>query len=157
MRAITAHEVRRSLVALFMVATIVFLIVLTALILIQPKFPLDLGVLRTTGRIGLLITALPAAVGIAGLLLLWRRRIGSLLVAAYCTFWSAVFLSGLPQVWNARRSFCLKGLNFCIISPWVARLTVLAIATPFLLSAWWSLRQASGSSSASRSREVYAP
>ena len=143
MRAMTGSYVRRALVWLFISATIGFLLVLTVLIVAQTKFPLNIGVVRTTGRAGLFVSLLPALVVTVGLRLLWyKRATGAILVAAYSAFWAIVFLGVLPQVWNARQSFCLKGLNFCIISPWVARLTVLAIATPFLLSAWWALRQA---------------
>lgn len=147
MGTITGKGVRRALVSLFVMVTIGFLLVITVLIVTQPQFPLNIGLVRTTGRAGLVATAVPAMAGIIGLVLLWRRRrIGSLLVAAYCAFWTIVFLGGLPQVWNSRQSFCLKGLNFCIVSPWVARLTVLAIVTPFLLSGWWSLRQTADAS-----------
>jgi hypothetical protein len=159
MRGITGQEVRRALASLFIAVTIGFLVVITILIVTQPKFPLDIGLVRTTGRTGLFVTAVPAMVGIIGLALLWRkRRVGSILVTAYCAFWAIVFLGSLPQVWNARQSFCLKGLNFCIVSPWVARLTVLAIVTPFLLSGWWSLRQAADPSGVSRNGgDVHAP
>jgi hypothetical protein len=159
MRGITGQQVRRALASLFIAVTIGFLVVITILIVTQPKFPLDIGLVRTTGRTGLFVTVVPAMAGIIGLALLWRkRRVGSILVTAYCAFWAIVFLGGLPQVWNARQSFCLKGLNFCIVSPWVARLTVFAIAIPFLLSAWWALRQtfdpyARGTSK--NSRETY--
>ena len=143
MRAITGLHVRRALVWLFISATIGFLLVLTVLIIAQAKFPLNIGVVRTTGRAGLFVSFLPALVGTVGLVMLWyKRATGAILVAAYSAFWAIVFLGGLPQVWNARQSFCLKGLNFCIYSPWVARLTVFAIVIPFLLSAWWALRQA---------------
>ncbi len=145
MGAITGVEVRRGLVSLFISATIGFLVLITILIVFQPKFPLSFGLVRTTGITGLLVTALPAGVGILGLLQMWRRRrIGSILVAAYSLFWGVLFLAGLPQVWNAQKSFCVEGMNFCITSPWVGRLTVLAIASPFLLSGWWSVQQAKG-------------
>jgi hypothetical protein len=143
MRVMTGRHVRSALVGLFITATIGFLLVLTILIVVQRNFPLNLGLVRTTGRAGLFVSLLPALVGTVGLALLrYKRAAGAMLVAAYSAFWAIVFLGGLPQVWNARQSFCLNALNFCIVSPWIARLTVLAIATPFLLSAWWALRQA---------------
>jgi hypothetical protein len=143
MHAMTGLSVRRALVWLFISATIVFLLVLAVLIVVQTAFPLNIGVIRTTGRAGLFVSLLPALVATVSLVLLrYKRATGAVLVAAYSAFWAVVFLGGLPQVWNARQSFCLKGLNFCIVSPWVARLTVLAIVIPFLLSAWWVLRQA---------------
>lgn len=136
-------DIRGILAVLFILATIGFLLVIAVLIVVQPSFPLNLGFVRTTGRTGLLATVLPAVAGGGGLALLrHQRRIGAFMVAGYCTFWACVFLGGLPVVWNAQQSFCLKGLNFCITSPWVARGTIVAVATPFLLSAWWALRQA---------------
>ncbi len=138
---------RSLIIRLFILATLVFLLVLAVLTVVVPAFPLNIGFVRTTGPAGLLGTLVPALVGGAGLVLMWRgRRSGALLTAAYCAFWGIVFLAGLPQVWNAKQSFCLKGLNFCITSPWVARLTTVAIATPFLLCAWWSARQGTGPS-----------
>jgi hypothetical protein len=135
-----AGRIRRAFVGLYLSVTIGFLLVLSALILAQPKFPLSVGMVRTTGRAGLLVSLLPALLGGGGLVLLRsRRKAGALLVAAYSVFWAVVFLAGLPQVWNARQSFCLKGLGFCITSPWIARLTVFAIAAVFLLCAWWAL------------------
>jgi len=117
--------------------------VLTGLILAQPRFPLDVGLIRTTGRSGLFVSLVPAFLGIIGLVLLrFGRAAGAILVAAYSSFWAIVFLAGLPRVWNARQSFCIKSLNFCINSPWIARLAVLAIAIPFALCAGWALRQA---------------
>jgi hypothetical protein len=140
-------DIRGALVGLFILTTIGFLVAFTVLIIVQPKFPLNIGLFRTTGRAGLFVTVLPALAGGGGLALLrYQRRIGAILLTAYCAFWASVFLGGLPVVWNAKQSFCLEGLDFCITSPWVARLTIFAIATPFLLSAWWSLRQAAVSS-----------
>ncbi|HEX9164213.1 MAG TPA: hypothetical protein VF980_21095 [Thermoanaerobaculia bacterium] len=122
---------------LWTTATIVMLIVISVLAAIQPRFPLNLGMIRTTGRAGLFVTLLPVAIGVAGMALYFTsaRTRGAALLVGYSTLWASVMLSGLPAVWNARRSFCLKGLNFCIISPWVARLTVFAIALPFLAAA----------------------
>jgi len=133
----------RVLVSLFAAITIGFLVVIAILMLVQRDFPFDLGIVRTVGRAGLPATMLPAAVAVLGVVLIWRRRrLGGVLLAAYSAYWAIVFLAGLPRIWNARQSFCLKGLNFCIVSPWVARLTVLAIVVPFALAAWWSIRQA---------------
>ena len=141
MKASTRQNVARGFVSVLVGVTAVFLVVVTVLIVGEPNFPLSLGLLRTTGRTGLLLTAVPALIAIIGLVQLSRRRRnGSILVGTYSAFWGVVFLSGLPAVWNARRSFCVS--NFCITSPWVGRLTVIAIAAVFLGSGWWSLRQA---------------
>lgn len=117
--------------------TVVALLVISILILLQPRFPLNFGAIRTTGRMGLLVTLVPSLAAIGGMIL-WRgsrRRTGAWILTAYSLYWAVVFLSGLPAVWNARRSFCLDALHFCIISPWVARLTVIGIALPFVLAA----------------------
>lgn len=139
----SGHKLASGLVWVFIGLSIGFLLVLATQIIVQPRFSLDLGFIRTTGRTGLLVTLLPALVGLLGQLSSWRGWFwGAWLAAAYCSFWAVVFLGGLPQVWNVKRSFCLEGLNFCIVSPWVARLTVIALATPFLLAACWSVQQA---------------
>lgn len=114
--------------------SVITLLVLSTLILLQSRFPLNVGVIRTNGRVGLLVTLVPAAVAV-GAMLRSSRRTGSLFLIGYSLFWAAIFLSGLPAVWNARRSFCLNALNFCIVSPWVARATVMMIALPFFLAA----------------------
>jgi hypothetical protein len=128
--------IRLGLAFVWTSATIIMLLVISALIVAQPHFPLDLGVIKTNGLTGLAATLLPAVAGIAGMILFFRpaRRLGAHLLGGYSAFWALIFLSGLPAVWNARRSFCLKSLNFCIISPWVARLTVLSIVLPFALA-----------------------
>jgi len=135
--------VARVLVTVLVGAAAAFLLLLSVLIVARPDFPLDIGVVSTKGRAGLLATLLPALAGVAGVVGLWRRRAwGASLLVVFCAFWGAVFLSGLPKVWNSRQSFCLTGLGFCIVSPWVARLTAIGLAAPFLLAAWWTLRRA---------------
>ena len=130
-------RVRLGLAFIWTLTTLVFLSVISCLIFTKPAFPLNLGFIQTTGRAGLLATVVPAVAGLAGGL--WfaaRRSSGGLFVLAlYSAFWGVVFAGGLPAIWNARRSFCLKGLDFCIISPWVARITLMAIVLPFLLAA----------------------
>lgn len=123
------------LAAVWCVATLACLMVISALIVGQPRFPLNFGVIRTVGRAGLSVTLLPALVGLSGLLLLARRRsLAATLLAFYSFFWAGVLASGFPAIWNARRSFCLNALNFCIVSPWVSRVTLFALVLPFLLS-----------------------
>ena len=143
MRSRIVPGVLRALVCAFVSATVIFDLVITVMIAIRPGFPLDVGLIRTVGRAGLAVTVPPAVVGLVGLAWLRRRRaLGAALVATYSGFCAAVFLGALPRVWNAPRSFCLQGLNFCILSPWVSRLTAVGIAAPFVLTAWWSVRQA---------------
>jgi hypothetical protein len=127
----------------WIVLTILLFLGLSVLVFVTPRFPLAIGLLRTTGRSGLWITFLPALVGLAGVLLWRRAKLGAGLLTAYSSFWCLTFLSGLPYVWNAKRSFCIR--TFCITTPWLGRLTVLALAGPFLLAAIWAGRSASQS------------
>ena len=130
-----------TLLAFFWIfLTILLFLGLSVAVFLTPRFPLAIGVLRTTGRPGLWITLLPSVVGLAGVLLRQKAKLGAGLLTAYCSFWFLTTLSGLPYVWNAKRSFCIR--SFCITTPWLGRLTVLALATPFLLAAIWSGRTA---------------
>ena len=128
-----------SVLALFWICiTALFFLGLSVGVFADPHFPLAIGVFRTVGRTGLWVTLLPTLVAMLGLILWRRQKFGSGLVAAYSLFWFVAFLSGLPYVWNAKRSFCLR--NFCITTPWLGRLTVLTLAAPFLLAAIWAGR-----------------
>jgi len=113
--------------------TVLFFFGLSVAIFRNPRFPLALGFIRTTGRGGLWITFLPAVVAFVRLIAWKWRKFSAALLAAYCVFWSVAVLSGLPHVWNAKQSFCFR--NYCITTHWVARLAILALATPFILSA----------------------
>jgi hypothetical protein len=117
----------------WIVVTMFFFFGLSVAVFSNPRFPLALGMIRTTGRAGLWITLLPAVVALAGFIVWKRKRLSAALLAAYCVFWSVAVLSGLPYVWNAKQSFCFK--NYCITTHWVARLAILALATPFVLAA----------------------
>jgi hypothetical protein len=120
-------------------ASLLPLLGLSAAILRRPRFPLDLGLIHLTGRIGLLVTILPALVGLGGLVLLSRfRGVGYGLLALYSVFWAALALGALPMIWNADTSFCLRGLTFCISSSWQARLLLMGIAVAFLGTTLWS-------------------
>jgi hypothetical protein len=77
---------------------------------------------------------------LALLLILLRARMGALLLGAYSLFWTVVLACTLPAVWNARSSFCTQ--TMCIRTPWIARLLVLALATPFVLAALWARGEA---------------
>jgi hypothetical protein len=130
----------RGLAMLWSAFTIVYLLVISGLILRDPKFPLNLGSINTTGRVGLWLTLPPGLVGFVAVLLASRRaRAGAWLLGIYSVFWAGVLVSGLPVIWNARTSFCTRTL--CITTPWIARLLVLALATPFLLVAVWTHRE----------------
>ncbi|MGO9864869.1 MAG: hypothetical protein ACLPLR_14745 [Terriglobales bacterium] len=135
-------RLRLTLVFLWTLASFVWLFIIAFLIFHQPGFPLKLGLVRTTGRTGLWITLLPALWGLAAVCLLFiRRKLGARLLGIYSAYWVGILLSALPAVWNARHSFCIRN-HFCITTPWVGRLTVVAFAIPFLLVALWSYREA---------------
>jgi hypothetical protein len=90
---------------------------------------------------GLWVTLFPAIVGVGGVLLLrWSTRTGAGLILAYSGFWAVLLACILPVVWNAESSFCLRGLGVCITAAWLARLTVVGLATLFLLTAVWAGR-----------------
>lgn len=136
-----SQQIFRGLALTWSVLTVIFLLVISALILQDEGFPLNLGVIKTTGRVGLWISLLPGLAGlVAVLLLLLRGRVGAWLLGIYSLFWTAVLISGLPAVWNARHSFCIR--TICITTPWVGRLLVLALASAFLLVALWAYREA---------------
>jgi len=137
-----AAKLRFALVFLWTLASFIWLFIIAILIFHQPNFPLNLGLVRTTGRTGLWITLLPALWGMLAVCLLFiRRKLGAKLLGIYSAFWMGILLSALPVVWHARHSFCIRNA-FCITTPWVGRLTVLAFAVPFLLVALWSYREA---------------
>ncbi|MFZ3201643.1 MAG: hypothetical protein WA175_10900 [Candidatus Acidiferrales bacterium] len=136
-------RLRLILTLAWTLCSVIWLFVIAVLILRQPNFPLNLGLVRTTGRAGLWVTLLPAMWGLAAVCLLFiRRKLGAKLLGIYSGFWLAILLSGLPAVWNAQRSFCIQRLDFCITTPWLGRLIVFAFVVPFLLVALWSLREA---------------
>lgn len=127
--------------ALFwLAASTIYLVVLSALICGNARFPLNLGAIRTTGRAGLWITVAPAIAGMAAfLLVVFRVRAGSLVLGAYCGFWTVVLACGLPWIWNARESFCTS--TMCIRTPWIGRLVVIGLMTPFAIVALWAKQE----------------
>lgn len=134
-------RVRRALALLWSWVTIGFLLFVSFLIVRDPGFPLNLGVISTTGGAGLWATLLPGLVGlVAVVLVLWHSTLGARMLGLYSLFWAGIFASALPTVWNAKRTFCTRTL--CITTPWISRLLVLALATPFLLVAIWTRRHA---------------
>ena len=134
-------HVRRWLALGWSCLTIVLLLGISVLILGDPKFPLNVGIIKTSGRAGLWATLLPGLIGLgAVVLVLWHSRLGSRLLGIYSLFWTVVVASALPGVWNAKRSFCIR--TFCITTPWLGRLLVFALATAFLLVTLWTRREA---------------
>ncbi len=134
-------HIYRWFLLLWSASTAIYLVIISFLILRDPRFPLNLGLIRTTGRAGLWVTLLPGLVGVAGVLLVVvRARAGAFLLGLYSLFGTAVLACALPAVWNARSSFCTQ--TMCIRTPWIARLLVLALATPFVLAAFWAKREA---------------
>jgi len=138
------YYLSRSLALLWSAFTSLYLLVLSALILRDAGFPLKLGSVNTTGRAGLWVTLLPGLLGLAGVLMvLARARAGAWLLGIYSLFWTGLLLAAMPAVWHARSTFCTR--YFCITSPWLSRLLLLALATPFLLVALWSRRESARS------------
>lgn len=134
-------RVRRWLALGWSSFTIVLLLRISVLILGDSKFPLNVGIIKTTGRAGLWATLLPSLIGLAAVaLVLWHSRLGLRLLGIYSLFWTAIVVSALPAVWNAKRSFCIR--TFCITTPWLGRLLVFALAMPFLLVAFWTRSKA---------------
>jgi hypothetical protein len=139
MTEMNRHPLTGGLARFWITGTAILLLVVAVGILSQPGFPLGLGVIRTTGLAGLWVTLVPAAVGLTGVMLLRAPGwLGPGLVLVYSVFWSLVVGSGLPSVWNARESFCLTGLGFCITSPWIGRTAALGLLTSFLLVGLWA-------------------
>jgi hypothetical protein len=142
---VTSWHVARWLAVSWSLLTAIFLVVIAVGILTQPAFPLGLGGLRATGLAGLWFTLLPAALAIAGAVIFGDgRRLAAGLLAAYSVFWAGAVASALPLVWNARRSFCLDSLGVCITSPWLGRLTTIALLAAFALAALWFGRVLAG-------------
>jgi hypothetical protein len=141
-RRSSGRQLFQAMVVVWLLVSAFLLCGISVLILLRKDFPLNVGLIRTTGRVGLLATLLPALVCLLGLSLLARfHRLGAGLVGIYALFCSILMAGGLPSVWNAQSSFCLRGLNFCITSPWMARLLVMGLSASFLVAAVWAWRQ----------------
>jgi hypothetical protein len=118
----------------------IYLLGLSVVICGNARFPLTLGAIKTTGRTGLWLTLVPAIAGLAALgLLLFRERAGAMALGVYCAFWIVVLAGVLPFVWNARQSFCTA--TMCIRTPWIGRLLVFGLMTPFAIVALWARRE----------------
>ncbi len=137
----SGHRVTGALARFWATASAIFLLVIAVQILMQPSFPLGLGSIRTTGLAGLWVTLVPAVVGLAGVVLTRASsRLGPGLVVLYSLFWSVGVASALPTIWNAKTSFCLSGLGFCITSPWIGRMAAIGVLASFLLVGGWAYR-----------------
>ena len=145
------NPVTGGLARFWITGTAILLFVVAVGILSQPGFPLGFGVIRTTGLAGLWMTLVPGLVGLSGVVLLrGTGRLGPGLVLVYSVFWSLIVGSGLPSVWNAKESFCLKGLGFCITSPWIGRAAAMILLTSFLLVVLWAWRRLAERASTTR-------
>jgi hypothetical protein len=133
-------EVDRSCALLWLAISTIYLLIVSVLIYGNAGFPLTLGAIRTTGRTGLWMTLAPAILGCCAFFLVaFRIRAGAIALGIYCGFWMAVLACTLPWVWNARQSFCMR--TMCIRTPWIGRLLVFALMTPFAFAAIWARRE----------------
>jgi hypothetical protein len=122
-------EIGRWSALLWLAISTIYLTVLSALICGNARFPLNIGAIKTTGRTGLWITLAPAIVGcLAFFLLLFRVRAGAIFLGVYCAFWTFVLACALP--------FCTQ--TVCIRTPWIGRLLLLGLITPFAIVANWA-------------------
>ena len=125
---------RRGLALVWSAITIIYLAVVSAAIVRDPTFHLNVGVMEMTGRVALWPIMLPAVIGLVGLVLvLWHVKWGGWLLGAYSLFWASVLAAGLPAIWNVKTSFCTR--TICITTPWIGRLLLFALATCFFLVA----------------------
>jgi hypothetical protein len=132
----------RALVRVWIIVTALPLLGITFGILLEPGFPLGLGVVQTRGLTGLWVSLLPAVVGIVGVVVLsWSSRVGAGLILVYSAFWALLLAGMLPVVWNVQSSFCLRGLGVCITGAWLGRLVVLGLLAAFVLVSGWCLRR----------------
>lgn len=132
---------RRGLALGWSFLSVIYLLVISALIVQDAAFPLRLGKINTVGRTGLRITLLPALIGMTALLLISSRaKLGGWLLSIYALFWTGVLAAGLPAIWDAQTSFCTR--TFCIRTPWIGRTLLLGLAGAFVSVAIWSWREA---------------
>jgi hypothetical protein len=130
-------EVGRWSAMLWLAITTIYLLIVSVLICGNAGFQLKLGAIRTTGPTGLWMTLAPAILGCCAFFLVaFRARAGAIALGVYCGFWMAVLAGTLPWVWNAHQSFCMR--TMCIRTPWIGRLLVFALMTPFAIVAIWA-------------------
>lgn len=127
----------RGLALIWSLATLAYLAVVSVAIIRNATFILNIGVIKMTGRSALWPILGPAVIGLIGLtLVLSHLRWGGWLLGAYSLFWAGVLAAGLPSIWNAKTSFCMR--TICITTPWIGRLLLFALTTGFLLVALWT-------------------
>ena len=112
--------------------TVVSLGVISAMIMLQPAFPLGFGWIRTHGLAGLWITVPSILLGLSGLILLPRRIIlAARLLLIYSGLWALILLPGmlaeLPTIVRHPIAYCASGT----CTPWVI---TFAITISFVLS-----------------------
>jgi hypothetical protein len=97
----TLERISTTLVLLWIIPGVGLLYILGGMILGKSDFHLGLGLINTVGRSGLLFTVVPALLGTAAVLLLFRMRaLGARLLTIYCAFWFLNFLGGLIHNWD---------------------------------------------------------
>ena len=139
----------RVLSLLWVAGSAMFLLGLSVLIVKQPHFPLNFGLVSTHGPVGLWATLLPGVAGLAGVVLVRTHpSSGAGLLLVYSAYWTVLLASGMPVVWNAQSSFCLNGLGICITIPWVGRAMLTGLVAAFALTGLWSWRVIRGGEAA---------
>jgi len=113
--------------------TVVLLGVISAMIILEPGFPLGLGWIHTRGLAGLWITIPSALLALAGLVLLQTgRNAGAWLLLIYSSLWSLMLvpamLRELPTIVRHPIAHCANGT----CTPWVI---TASITLAFVLSA----------------------
>jgi len=127
----------RGVALIWSITTIAYWAVVSIAIIRDATFRLSIGVIKITGRAALWPTLGPAAIGLVGLILILSHlRRGGWLLGAYSLYWAGVLIAGLPSIWNAKTSFCMR--TICITTPWIGRLLLFALASAFFLVALWS-------------------
>jgi hypothetical protein len=138
-RSIQSRIARWSALA-WLAGSSIYLLGLSVVIWGNPRFPLTLGAIKTAGRTGLWLTLVPTLAGLLALcLIVFRNRAGTIVLGVYCGFWTAILASALPFVWNARQSFCTS--TMCIRTPWIGRMLVFGLMTPFVIVSLWARRE----------------
>jgi hypothetical protein len=137
--------VGRRLALAWTAATALALLGISVGIVMQPKFPLNFGIVRTTGLTGLWATFVPGLLALTGVALIRvRTPLAAALILVFSCYWAIVLAGGLPVVWNATSSFCLNGLGVCITIPWIGRAVLLGLIGAFALTGLWAWRALRG-------------
>src|SRR6185437_12947108 len=141
----------RGLALIWSATTIIYSSVVCAIIIRDPTFHLNVGVMKMTGKAALWPMMLPAVIGLMGVaLILWHVKWGGWLLGAYSLFWAGVLAAGLPSIWNVKTSFCTR--TMCITTPWIGRLLLFELAACFFLVALWTVN---GSRARKSQHQIY--